>query len=170
MNTLPGEAPTTMATISEARCRCQGGLWCQPARGCHLPSHSRRQRRARRWTAPDKYTLPLRQGGSAAGQRFLVDDALRCGRAFQIGNTLNRYAVSSWMLPAMKTTRTVRSTCTSSTSPGRWQGGQLAACSKGPYQSDHAPLRPEERGPDRQMEPAAGHEGTGSRLVLKRVQ
>jgi hypothetical protein len=63
---------------------------------------------------------------------------------FQVGNSLNRFAVSSWM-------------------PFTYNpDGSLAARPEGTLQSDHAPLRPEERGPDRQMESPAGHEGPGA--------
>ena len=40
--------------------------------------------------------------------------------------------------------------------PGQGQGSQLAARAEGAVQSDDAALRPEVRGADRQMEPAAG--------------
>ena len=44
----------------------------------------------------NKYTHHFDEGRNTAGRRLLVDHALRSG-GFQVGNALNRFAVSSWM-------------------------------------------------------------------------
>ena len=113
--------------------------------------------RCRDWTMREMDNAP---SDATKNRRLLCTHALRCGR-LPVAIGLNCFAVSSGC--RSRTTRMGSWTCIPARqNPGRGQGGQLAARSEGALQSDHAPLRPEERGPDRQMEPAAGHEGPGA--------
>ena len=80
---------------------------------------------------------------------------------YQVANSLNRFAVSSWMPFAYNPDGSL-DLYFQTREPGRRQGGELAAGADGTVQPDHAPLCPEERCADRQVEPAAGHEGPGA--------
>ena len=77
---------------------------------------------------------------------------------FQVANSLNRFAVSSWMPFKYQSRRLARSLFPER-EPRRGQGSELAASAEGSVQPHHAPLRAEERCADRQMEPTAGGEG-----------
>ena len=88
---------------------------------------------------------------------------------YQVANTLNRFAVSSWM-PFDYNGDGSLDLYFQHTSPGAGQGGQLAAGAGGALQSDDAPLRAEQRGAHRPLEPAAGRQerrgaATGSAIV-----
>ena len=79
---------------------------------------------------------------------------------FQVANTLNRFAVSSWMPFKIQSRRLARSLFPER-EPWRRQGSELAAGAEGSVQPHNAPLRAEERCAHRQMESAAGGEGAG---------
>ena len=79
----------------------------------------------------NKYIDPLRQGRDAAGQRLLVDHALRPD-GFQVANSLNRFAVSSWM-PFKYNPDGSLDLYFQNESPGPGQGGQLAAGAEGAF-------------------------------------
>ena len=68
---------------------------------------------------------------------------------FQVANSLNRFAVSSWMPFKIQCGRLARPLFPER-QPRRGQGGQLAAGAEGPVQPDDAALRAEERGAGRQ--------------------
>ena len=81
---------------SQARHRRPAWPWCEPAGRCDLPAQPRRRNRQaarRRKQVHD----PLREGRHAAGECLLVAHTLRQRNGFQVGNSLNRFAVSSWM-------------------------------------------------------------------------
>ena len=80
---------------------------------------------------------------------------------FQVANSLNRFAVSSWM-PFKYNSDGSLDLYFPEREPGRGQGSQLAAGAERTVQSDHAALRPEVGRPDRQMEPAADGEDASS--------
>ena len=80
---------------------------------------------------------------------------------FQVANSLNRFAVSSWM-PFQYSPDGSLDLYFQNESPGADQGGQLASRSQGVLQSLHAPLCSEVRSADWQVESAAGHEGSGA--------
>ena len=121
----------------------------------------------------NKYTLHFDKGATPPVNAFW-SVTLYDPEGFQVANTLNRFAVSSWM-PFKYNADGSLDLYFQNESPGQGQGGQLAARAEGAVQPDHAALRAEVRGADRQMEPAAGRadrhlpwpdkpvEGVGSR-------
>ena len=80
---------------------------------------------------------------------------------YQVANSLNRFARQQLDAVRVQPGRLPRPLLPEP-EPGRRQGGELAAGADGTLQPDHAPLCPEERRADRQVEPAAGDEGPGA--------
>jgi Protein of unknown function (DUF1214) len=101
----------------------------------------------------DKATIPP---ANAFWSITLYDE-----EGFQVANSLNRFAVSSWM-PFQYSPGRVARPLFSEREPRCRQGGQLASRSQGVLQPLHAPLCSEVRSADWQVESAAGHEGSGA--------
>ena len=76
---------------------------------------------------------------------------------FQVANSLNRFAVSSWM-PFKYDPGWLAGPLFPERQPWRGQGGELAAGAEGSVQPDDAALCAEERCFDGEVEPAAGDE------------
>ena len=79
-------------------------------------------------------------------------------KGFQVANPLNRFAVSSWM-PFKSNADGSLDLYFQNESPGADKEANWLPAPKGTVQPDHAPLCPEIRRADRQMESAAGDEG-----------
>jgi hypothetical protein len=79
---------------------------------------------------------------------------------FQVANSLNRFAISSWMPFQVQSGRVARPIFSERELRSR-KGGQLASGTQRALQPLPAPLCSEARSTDRQMESAAGHEGPG---------
>ena len=75
---------------------------------------------------------------------------------FQVGNPINRSAVSSWM-PFKYNADGSLDLYFQNENPGNDKDAQLASGSEGPLQPDHAPLRAKIGGAHWQVEPAARH-------------
>ena len=74
----------------------QHGTRCEPARGRHLSAQSRRRirqaaRRREQVHASRSRRAPRRRSTPSGRSRFTIQEG------FQVGNALNRFAVSSWM-------------------------------------------------------------------------
>ena len=106
----------------------------------------------------NKYTIHFDKGAAPPVNAFW-SITLYDAEGFQVGNVLNRFAVSSWM-PFKYNADGSLDLYFQNESPGQGQGSQLAAGAEGTVQPDHAPLRPEVRRADRQVEPATGREST----------
>ena len=78
-------------------------------------------------------------------------------QGYQVANSLNRFAVSSWMPFKYEPGRLPRPLLPER-QPRRGQGGELAARAEGAVQPHDAALRAEERCSDREVESAAGDE------------
>ena len=102
----------------------------------------------------NKYTLHFDKGAAPPADAFW-SVTLYDSDGFQVANALNRFAVSSWMPFKTQRRRLARSVF-SEQKPGRGQGSQLAPSADGPVQSDHAHLRAEIGGADRQVESSTG--------------
>ena len=100
-----------------------------------------------------KYVLHFEKGAMPPVSAFWSVTLYDPG-GFQVANSLNRFAVSSWM--PFKYSGDESLDLYFQNESGRGQGSQLAAVAQGPVQSDHAPLRTKIRGADRQMESAPG--------------
>ena len=104
----------------------------------------------------NKYTIHFREGRHAAGQRVLVDHALRSGR---LPGRQHAQPLRGEQLDAVQVQRgRFARPLFPEREPRQGQGSQLASRAEGAVQSDDAPLRAEIGSADRQMEPAAGRE------------
>ncbi len=83
---------------------------------------------------------------------------------FQVANSLNRFAVSSWM-PFKYDPDGSLDLYLPECQPRRRQGGELAARTEGALQSHDAALRAAERRPDGEMESAAGDAGSPAHAI-----
>ena len=106
-----------------------------------------------------KYTIHFEKGATPPVNAFW-SLTLYDSDGFQVANSLNRFAVSSWM-PFKYNPDGSLDIYFQNESPGQRQGSQLAARAQGGIQPDHASLRPEIQSSHRQMEPAADHENSG---------
>ena len=104
----------------------------------------------------NKYTITFASGAAPPVKAFW-SITLYDQDGFQVGNALNRFAVSSWMPFNYQRGRLTRPLFPER-KPGQGQGSQLAARAEGSLQSDHAPLQSEIRGVDRKVESAADRE------------
>ena len=83
---------------------------------------------------------------------------------YQVPNSLNRFAVSSWMPFKYNPGRLPRPLLPER-QPWRRQGGELAARAEGAVQPHDAALCAEERCSDREVEPTAGDEGSPANTI-----
>jgi hypothetical protein len=82
-------------------------------------------------------------------------------QGFQVANSLNRFAVSSWM-PFQNNPDGSLDLYFQNESPGAEKEANWLPAPKGPFNLLHASLCSEVRSADWQMEPATGHEGPGA--------
>ena len=104
----------------------------------------------------NKYTIHFDKGATPPVNAFW-SITLYDSDGFQVANSLNRFAVSSWM-PFKYNPDGSLDLYFQNESPGDGQRGQLASRAEGAVQPDDAPLRPEVRRAHRQVEPAADRE------------
>ena len=104
----------------------------------------------------NKYTIHFDKGATPPVNAFW-SITLYDSEGFQVANALNRFAVSSWM-PFKYNADGSLDLYFQNESPGKDKEANWLPAPKGAFNLMHASLRPEVRGPHRQMEPAAGDE------------
>ena len=104
----------------------------------------------------NKYTITFEKGATPPVNAFW-SITLYDQDGFQVGNVLNRFAVSSWM-PFKYNADGSLDLYFQNESPGKDMEANWLPAPKATIQSDDAPVRSEIRGADRQMESAAGRE------------
>ena len=104
----------------------------------------------------NKYTITFEKGAAPPVNAFW-SITLYDPEGFQVGNMLNRFAVSSWM-PFKYNADGSLDLYFQNAKPRQGHGSQLASGAEGSLQSDDAPLRSEVGGADRKMESSAGRE------------
>ena len=105
-----------------------------------------------------KYTITFEKGATPPTQAFW-SITLYDPEGFQVANTLNRFAVSSWM-PFQVDPDGSLTLYFQNKKSRQGQGGKLVACAEGAIQPDHANLRPKVRGADGPLESAGRHAGS----------
>ena len=103
----------------------------------------------------NKYTITFDKGATPPVNAFW-SITLYDQEGFQVGNSLNRFAVASWM-PFKYNADGSLDLYFQNESPGKDKEANWLPAPKGAVQSDHAPLQPEVRGAHRKVESAAGH-------------
>ena len=109
----------------------------------------------------NKYTIHFDKVGTPPVNAFW-SITLYDNDGFQVANSLNRFAVSSWM-PFKVNPDGSLDLYFQNESPGP-EKSQLAARAEGAIHAHHASLRAEVRSPNRQVEPAAGGKDRRSAL------
>ena len=105
----------------------------------------------------NKYTIHFDKGATPPVDAFW-SITLYDSQGFQVGNVLNRFAVSSWMRFQTNADGSL-DLYFQNESPGKDKGGQLAASAQGRLQPDHASLCAPARRSYRQVESARGEKG-----------
>ena len=107
----------------------------------------------------NKYTIHFDKGATPPVNAFW-SITLYDSEGFQVGNVLNRFAVSSYM-PFKTNGDGSLDLYFQNESPGKDKEANWLPAPKGAIQSDHASLWPEVGSTHRQMEPATGDESPG---------
>ena len=104
------------------------------------------------------YVLHFDKGATRPANAFW-SVTLYDAQGYQVANSLNRFALSSWM-PFKYNPDGSAGPLLPERQPRRGQGGELAARAEGRVQPHHAALCAQERGIDWQVEPVPGDEGS----------